>query len=93
MVMRHDLARTVGGFDETYVIGDFEDSDLCMKLQALGHDCAVDRDVQLYHLERKSQASSAIGWRLNLTLYNAWQHERRWGTTIAAHQAGHGPGA
>jgi len=93
MVMRRDLARTVGGFDETYVIGDFEDSDLCMKLQALGHDCAVDRDVQLYHLERKSQASSAIGWRLNLTLYNAWQHERRWGTTIAAHQAGHGPGA
>jgi hypothetical protein len=62
-------------------------------VQALGYDCAVDRDVQLYHLERKSQASSAIGWRMNLTLYNAWQHERRWGATIAAHQAQHAPAA
>jgi len=87
MVMRRELARKIGGFDETYVIGDFEDSDLCLKLQRLGYDCAVDRDVHLYHLERKSQASSAIGWRMNLTLYNAWQHERRWSTTIAAQQS------
>jgi GT2 family glycosyltransferase len=90
MVMRRELARRVGGFDEIYAIGDFEDSDLCLKLQALGYDCAVDRDVRMYHLERKSQATSALGWRLNLTLYNAWQHERRWGATIAAQPA---PGA
>jgi len=89
MVMRRELARMVGGFDESYAIGDFEDSDMCLKLQALGYGCAVDHDVRMYHLERKSQASSVIGWRMNLTLYNAWQHERRWGTTIAALQAGY----
>jgi hypothetical protein len=54
-------------------------------LKARGLGCAVERDVHLYHLERKSQASPGIGWRFNLTLYNAWVHERRWfGKTRAA---------
>jgi len=91
MMLRRELAVAVGGFDESYVVGDFEDSDLCLKLQALGYGCAVDHEVRLYHLERKSQASSALGWRMNLTLYNAWQHQRRWAATLAAHLAGHGP--
>ena len=86
MVLRRSLAERLGGFDERYVIGDFEDSDLCFRLQALGYRCAVDTAVQLYHLERKSQAGSALGWRMNLTVYNAWQHHRRWAATIAAHQ-------
>jgi GT2 family glycosyltransferase len=87
MLMRRALANEVGGFDETYAIGDFEDSDLCMKVQALGHWCGVDTGVHLFHLERKSQAAAALGWRMNLTLYNAWQHERRWGRVIATMQA------
>ena len=87
MVMSRVLAEQLGGFDETFVIGDFEDSDLCFKAQALGYRCVVDPAVQLYHLERKSQASSGLGWRMNLTVYNAWQHERRWGQTIDAKQA------
>lgn len=87
MVMERALAEKVGGFDEIYAVGDFEDTDLCLKLQALGYRCAVDPAVRLYHLERKSQASSALGWRMNLTLYNAWQHHRRWEATIAAHNA------
>jgi GT2 family glycosyltransferase len=86
MLMRREFALDLGGFDETYVIGDFEDSDLCLKLAERGKHCVVDPGVELFHLERKSQASSALGWRMNLTVYNAWQHERRWGETIAARQ-------
>jgi GT2 family glycosyltransferase len=86
MLMTRSLANELGGFDETYAVGDFEDTDLCLKLQARGYRCVVDPTVQLFHLERKSQASSALGWRLNLTVYNAWQHDRRWGATIAALQ-------
>ncbi len=89
MVMERALAKRVGGFDEIYAIGDFEDTDLCLKLQALGFACGVDTDVELYHLERQSQAGSAQAWRMNLTLYNSWQHDRRWSSTIAAHEASH----
>jgi GT2 family glycosyltransferase len=87
MVMRRALASQLGGFDESYAIGDFEDSDMCLKLQALGYECVVDPDVRLYHLERKSQLSAALNWRMNLTAFNAWQHDRRWSATIAQLQS------
>ncbi len=76
--------QNLGGLDETYTIGDFEDADLCMKLAERGLRCAVDLDVRMYHLERQSQAGSVERWRMNLTLYNAWLHQRRWGDRIAA---------
>jgi GT2 family glycosyltransferase len=85
MLMRRDLAQELGGFSESYIIGDFEDSDLCLQLHERGLDSAVDLDVELCHLERKSQGSSAHAWRMNLTLYNAWVHQRRWADTIAEH--------
>jgi GT2 family glycosyltransferase len=78
MVMKRSLAEQIGGFDESYVVGDFEDSDLCRRLGARGLSAAVDNDVTLYHLERKSQVAPNHHWRMNLTLYNAWVHQRRW---------------
>jgi GT2 family glycosyltransferase len=78
MMLRRSLAEQLNGFDQTYVIGDFEDTDLCFRASELGLHCAVDPMVELYHLERKSQLAGAHNWRTNLTIYNAWQHQRRW---------------
>lgn len=78
MMLRRVDAVDLGGFDETYVIGDFEDSDLCMRLRERGLACAVDPAVRLYHLERRSQVGSGQRWRMNMTLYNAWTHQHRW---------------
>lgn len=80
MVLPRALALELGGLDEAYVVGDFEDSDLCLRIRQRGLSCAVDDEVELYHLERKSQDDPAQNWRLNLTLYNAWVHQRRWFT-------------
>jgi GT2 family glycosyltransferase len=82
-LMSAELARVVGGFDEGYVIGDFEDADLCEKAKATGRICVVDRRARLFHLERQSQGSQQTSWRLNLTLYNAWRFQRRWADTLA----------
>jgi GT2 family glycosyltransferase len=76
--MRRALAEELGGFDEAYVIGDFEDSDLCLRIGQRGLACAVDPSVRLYHLERRSQVGAAQRWRMNMTLYNAWTHQTRW---------------
>jgi GT2 family glycosyltransferase len=78
MLLKTGLARELGGFDEIYAIGDFEDSDLCMKVRRKGLDCAVDHRARLWHLERQSQAGSKHSWRMYLTLYNAWVHKNRW---------------
>ena len=78
LVLRRELAIELGGFDEGYVIGDFEDVDLCRKVQARGLTCVVDRRAVLYHLERQSQGDQSRTWRTNLTLYNAWRFNRKW---------------
>jgi GT2 family glycosyltransferase len=82
MLMRRSLAIELGGFDESYVIGDFEDSDLCLRAKARGLQSVMDSSVSAYHLERQSQRMDDSNTRLNLTLYNAWKHERRFFTHL-----------
>jgi GT2 family glycosyltransferase len=84
MVLRTETARAIRGFDESYVVGDFEDSDLCLRLRQRGLASAVDLDVRLYHLTRQSQPAADGPWRHNLTLYNAWLHHHRWEAAIGA---------
>ncbi len=78
-----ELYRAVGGLSEDYIIGDFEDSDLCFRVRATGRICRVDLDVTLYHLERQSQDLGDHHWRMALTLYNCWLHDTRWGAALA----------
>ncbi|GGC41985.1 hypothetical protein GCM10011504_20520 [Siccirubricoccus deserti] len=82
MVLRRDLAQRLGGFDTDYVIGDFEDADLCFRIRAEGLDCAVDDAAVLWHLERQSQGLPGNSWRFNLTLVNAWTFAERWSGMI-----------
>lgn len=82
MLLRRDLAEALGGFSVDYAVGDFEDADFCMRVQAEGLDCAVDEDVALYHLERQSQSRGDQSWRQNLTLVNAWTFYDRWGEAV-----------
>lgn len=77
------LYRSIGGLSEDYIIGDFEDSDLCYRARQQGRVCRVDLDVVLYHLERQSQDLGDAQWRTALTLYNCWLHDARWGQAIA----------
>ena len=78
IVMDRTLLLEIGGLDEGYVIGDFEDADLCRTLQARGLHTVIDRRPVLYHLERQSQDTGKNTWRFNLTLFNAWRHMQRW---------------
>jgi GT2 family glycosyltransferase len=82
MLARQDLLET-GGLDEGYIVGDFEDSDLCLALEARGRRTYVAHDVVLYHLERQSQALfDDHAWREKITVYNCWRHHRKWESAI-----------
>ncbi|QFT53788.1 glycosyltransferase family 2 protein [Microbulbifer sp. THAF38] len=83
MFISKALYDLVGGLDETYVLGDFEDSDLCLQLRKAGYRHYVLTDEKLYHLERMSQnLFENRDWKFKITLYNAWQHTERWGSLI-----------
>jgi len=83
MVLPRALAQELGGFDEDYAVGDFEDVDLCLRIQAKGLNCAVDDAVVMWHLERQSQQAPGVSWRQNLTTVNAWIFSERWGHAVA----------
>ncbi|HVY19762.1 MAG TPA: glycosyltransferase [Bauldia sp.] len=78
LFVRRDVFEAVGGFTEDYVIGDYEDSDLCLKVRRSGYEIAYVAGVELYHLERQSIRQSADYMRGSADRYNGWLHARRW---------------
>jgi GT2 family glycosyltransferase/capsular polysaccharide biosynthesis protein len=89
------LYTEIGGLDEGYVIGDFEDSDLCLKVHDRGLKVYYTPEIELYHLERQSMRRIGHGgddWRQSLTLLNMWKHSQRWGALIPQICALYDPG-
>ena len=71
----------VGGLPLHYVQGDYEDSELCLRLAAAGYENWYLPSAELYHLEGQSYVAEA---RRGLSDYNMWLHSQLWGETIAA---------
>ncbi|NLX36774.1 MAG: glycosyltransferase family 2 protein [Chloroflexi bacterium] len=55
MLIRADMARALGGFDERYVMY-YEDADLCLRLRQLGGRIVVAPEARLWHAVGSSAA-------------------------------------
>jgi GT2 family glycosyltransferase len=85
LLIRRSTYDSVGGLDEGFLIGDFEDSDLCLKVKQQGLRILCLGDLNLTHLERQSFTGiGANGFRERVSRYNAWRHQRRWSDYIEA---------
>ncbi|BCP53276.1 glycosyl transferase family 2 [Kaistia sp. 32K] len=84
LVMMRDTFQDVGGFTEDYVIGDYEDSDICLKIRATGQAIAYEPGVALYHLERRSMRRNGDYMRGIASRYNSWLHSQRWDGVIGS---------
>ena len=82
MVLRKADYLAVGGFTADYIVGDYEDSDLCLKLRAMGGTCLYMPDVALFHFERQSMQGSTVEQDLGSTIYNRALHTDRWNDAI-----------
>jgi GT2 family glycosyltransferase len=79
MMLERELFFDLDGFDSQYLIGDFEDSDLCLRVYQQGKKNYLLNDIELCHIERQSQNIDTVDqWKQNLTLYNGWLYTRRW---------------
>lgn len=90
IALRREIFDKVGGWDTGYLIGDFEDSDLCLKLRSAGLKIVYTPQVQLTHLERQSFKLLGDGdYRTRVVVFNAARHQGRWGDLLgAAFQSG-----
>lgn len=84
MMLRRRDFDAVGGWDTGYLIGDFEDSDLCLKLRTAGFTIGYLPTVELTHLERQSFKLLGEGdFRTKIVILNATRHQIRWQALLA----------
>lgn len=89
--VRRAAFEAVGGFCTDYVLGDFEDSDLCLKLHAAGHAIAYEPAAVLIHHERQSIAAHPGHAGTLAAAYNRRLQDARWGDDIAGLMRRHAP--
>jgi GT2 family glycosyltransferase len=71
-------------FDPTYIIGDFEDADLCLRLRNEGREIALIRSPGIFHLERQSmKLVGGSDARMAVTHLNCLSFNDRWGSWLS----------
>ena len=83
-----DWYQTLGGFNEDYVFGHYEDADLCLKSFARGTPPWL-HDLRLWHLEGKG--STRRSHHEGGSLVNRWLFTRQWAATISNRMCGPAP--
>ena len=79
MMIDREVYEEVDGLPLHYVQGDYEDSELCLRLAAAGKTNWYLPSVELYHLEGQSYVP---GVRRIPSEYNMWLHSAIWGDRI-----------
>jgi len=75
MLVDRQIYEQVGGLRGMYVQGDYEDSDLCLRLAQQGRESWYLPQVELFHLEGQSYPSPL---RQLTGRYNRWLHTHLW---------------
>ena len=84
LLVRRKLFEAVGGFTEEFIVGDYEDSDLCLKLRARGAGIAYVPAAELFHFERRSIRLHPGYSRTLASSCNRRLHHEKWDGAIAA---------
>jgi GT2 family glycosyltransferase len=79
MMIDREAYEEAGGLPLHYVQGDYEDSELCLRLADTGRTNWYLPSVELYHLEGQSYVP---GERRVPSEYNMWLHSTLWGGRI-----------
>jgi GT2 family glycosyltransferase len=78
LALKATTFKAAGEFDEGFVVGDFEDSSLCLKLREMKKKVLIQRKISLVHLERQSmQLRGNAKDRQSIVYYNAWRHQMK----------------
>ncbi len=84
MLLPRQVYEAVGGFSENYIVGDYEDSDLCLKVRAAGWDIRYEPRAALHHFERRSIELHPGYTGTAASAYNRRLHAERWSDAMAA---------
>jgi GT2 family glycosyltransferase len=83
LLARREVLDHVGGFDDRYGIGFFEDDDLCVRVREAGYQLLVALNIFVHHFGSQTFRSLGIDWQQQL-LANFEQFKAKWGPERAA---------
>lgn len=81
----------VGGIDERFGAGNFEDDDFCIRVRAAGYKIYVCDDVFIHHFGSVSFTSNKVDWQASMQT-NWLKFARKWGLPDAYPTRGYVPG-
>ncbi|MGC8463035.1 MAG: glycosyltransferase [Acidimicrobiales bacterium] len=82
LAVRTEAFRTVGGFDEGYEVGGFEDDDLCRRLTDAGWELVVAHECFVHHAGHRTFDVNDVDWFAQQEL-NRGRFEEKFGGTAA----------
>ncbi len=80
----------VGGFDEGYGMGNFEDDDLCIRIRGAGYGIYVCDDVFIHHFGSRSFVANNVDYKASMER-NWARFARKWGYSTATPEQGYEP--
>ena len=75
--MRKALYEEVGGLDESFGTGNYEDDDLCLKVSKKGYAIMVDESVFIHHYRSQTFIDNKINYRDSLSV-NGSKFKEKW---------------
>jgi GT2 family glycosyltransferase/SAM-dependent methyltransferase/glycosyltransferase involved in cell wall biosynthesis len=83
LAIRTDLWRELGGFDEAYGPGYYEDVDLCFRLRELGHELWFEPRARVVHKEGGSHGTDTTIGVKRYQVINQQRFHARWRAELA----------
>ncbi len=79
VLLKKSLYEEVGGLDESFGTGNYEDDDLCLKIREKGYAIMVDEGVFIHHYRSQTFIENKIDYRSSLSL-NESRFKKKWPT-------------
>jgi glycosyltransferase involved in cell wall biosynthesis len=70
VLLRRELIDTIGGLDEGYEKGNFEDDDYCLRTRMLGYQLAIAKNAFVYH-------HGTVTFKVNKISHSGWMEINR----------------
>ncbi|MFZ0249868.1 MAG: glycosyltransferase [Acidimicrobiales bacterium] len=81
LAVRTSAFRALGGFDERFEVGGFEDDDLCRRLLEAGHQLLIAHASFVHHHGHASFDANDVDWRVTQG-ENRIRFEEKWGADV-----------
>ena len=81
MLIKRNVIETIGGFDERFSPGNFEDDDFCLRAVLAGFKVVIAKDVFIHHFGSKSFTANGREKYVHLLKRNEKIFVEKWGST------------